>query len=345
MSHPDPTTAPLITRRCALAGAGALALGLAACSDEGGASGDATQERVFTWGVKNTKETLDPRQERTIPGAICECLVSFSQDDGTGVARPAHGPARGRARTALPTPSSSRRASPSTTGPPSPPRTCATPSRRMFVPEQASGVLRLLRDDRRRPGHARRGGHRARGLHRGGRAPLHHPARVPLRALRERAHARLRPDLPPRGLRGGGRRLGAVGTLVGTGPYRLVSSTETGRLARGLPPTTTGGAPALDRLEIVYIDDNNTKMLNYKAGDVDACELDATLLSQYQNDAEVADQIVSYEPMGTCFVNINLSMPEFSVPARARGALAGHQPPGARGHPALGRGERLRLSS
>lgn len=54
MSHPDPTTAPLITRRCALAGAGALALGLAACSDEGGASGDATQERVFTWGDRKS---------------------------------------------------------------------------------------------------------------------------------------------------------------------------------------------------------------------------------------------------------------------------------------------------
>ena len=111
-----------------------------------------------------------------------------------------------------------------------------------------------------------------------------------------------------------------IGTLVGTGPYRLVSSTETGVSLEAFPDYH-GGAPALDRLEIVYIDDNNTKMLNYKAGDVDACELDATLLSQYQGDAEVADQIVSYEPMGTCFVNVNLNMPEFSDP-RVREALS-----------------------
>lgn len=321
MSHPDPTTAPLITRRCALAGAGALALGLAACSDEGGASGDAAQERVFTWGVKNTKETLDMQhstQNGTIPGAICECLVSFSQDDGT--VSPV-------LLTGLPEASedgltysfelaegiSFHDGSTLTA------EDVRYTFTRMFVPEQASvcsgyyvmivGAQAMLdgeateldgftvEDDRHFT------------------IRLEYPY-APFVSALTLAFAEI---FPREACEAAGDDWG-IGTLVGTGPYRLVSSTETGVSLEAFPDYH-GGAPALDRLEIVYIDDNNTKMLNYKAGDVDACELDATLLSQYQGDAEVADQIVSYEPMGTCFVNVNLNMPEFSDP-RVREALS-----------------------
>ena len=321
MSHPDPTTAPLITRRCALAGAGALALGLAACSDEGGASGDATQERVFTWGVKNTKETLDMQhstQNGTIPGAICECLVSFSQDDGT--VSPV-------LLTGLPEASEDgltysfelAEGIAFHDGSTLTAEDVRYTFTRMFVPEQASvcsgyyvmivGAQAMLdgeatelegftvEDDRHFT------------------IRLEYPY-APFVSALTLAFAEI---FPREACEAAGDDWG-IGTLVGTGPYRLVSSTETGVSLEAFPDYH-GGAPALDRLEIVYIDDNNTKMLNYKAGDVDACELDATLLSQYQGDAEVADQIVSYEPMGTCFVNVNLNMPEFSDP-RVREALS-----------------------
>ena len=36
----------------------------------------------------------------------------------------------------------------------------------------------------------------------------------------------------------------------------------------------------LDRLEIVYIDDVSTKMMEYEQGNIDMCDLDTSLLDQ-----------------------------------------------------------------
>lgn len=321
MSHPDPTTTPLITRRSALAGAGALALGLAACSGDGAASGDAAQERVFTWGVKNTKETLDIQhstQNGTIPGAICECLVSFSQDDGT--VSPV-------LLTGLPEASEdgltySFELAKGITfhdGSALTSEDVRYTFTRMFVPEQASVCsgyyVMIVGAQAMLDGEATELEGFTVEDERHFTIRLEYPY-APFVSALTLAFAEI---FPHEACEAAGDDWG-IGTLVGTGPYRLVSSTETGVSLEAFPDYH-GGAPSLDRLEIVYIDDNNTKMLNYKAGDVDACELDATLLSQYQGDAEVADQIVSYEPMGTCFVNINLGMPEFSDP-RVREALS-----------------------
>ena len=82
-----------------------------------------------------------------------------------------------------------------------------------------------------------------------------------------------------------------------------------------------GGTPNLDRLIIKYIDDGNTKMMSYKNGDIDYCDLPSELLQQYQNDSEVSEQITQYLPLGTQIVNLNLNDAELQD-VRVRQALS-----------------------
>ena len=51
--------------------------------------------------------------------------------------------------------------------------------------------------------------------------------------------------------------------LIGTGPYVIVENDEQTKVVMEPNENYHGGTPNLDRLEIVYIDDNNTKMMEY----------------------------------------------------------------------------------
>lgn len=68
-----------------------------------------------------------------------------------------------------------------------------------------------------------------------------------------------------------------------------------------------GGKPPLDEVHYRYFDDVNTKMLSFKNGDIDWCDLDGSLLATYQKDSDVQDLIVSYDTLGTYFVALSLS--------------------------------------
>lgn len=322
MLNLDVTRGPLLTRRAAVSGTALLAAAaaLSGCSGDDAAS-EAQAEKVFTWGVKNNKEPLDMQhsaQNGTIPGAVCECLVSFDQDDLS--VSPV-------LLTRLPEASDDgltysfelKEGVSFHDGSTLTADDVRYTFTRMFLPEQASvcsGYFVMIRgaqdvldgvtdelagltvtDDTNFT------------------IELEYPY-APFVSALTLAFAQIFP-------RGACEAAGddwGQGTLVGTGPYRLVSNTETGVSLEAFEGYH-GGTPALSRLEISYVDDNNTKMMSYRVGDLDACELDSTLLSQYQDDPEIADQIVSYEPMGTCFVNVNLDMPEFADP-RVREALS-----------------------
>jgi peptide/nickel transport system substrate-binding protein len=95
--------------------------------------------------------------------------------------------------------------------------------------------------------------------------------------------------------------------IVGTGPYKIVSNDDTTEVVMERFDDYHGDTPKLDKLVIKYIDDLNTKMLNFKNGDIDYCDLDSTLLQQYQQDSDVKDLITQYMPLGVYFVNLNLS--------------------------------------
>ncbi len=110
-------------------------------------------------------------------------------------------------------------------------------------------------------------------------------------------------------------------SIVGTGPYKVRENDDTTTVVLDRFDDYHGGTPNLDTLEYVYVDDLNTKLLDFKNGDIDYCDLDATLLQQYQQDADVKDLITQYLPLGVEFVNLNLNDPALSD-VRVRQALS-----------------------
>ncbi len=125
---------------------------------------------------------------------------------------------------------------------------------------------------------------------------------------------------------------GIDGNLIGTGPYKLTSD-DGNTLVFEKNTEYHDGEPALDRIELTYIDDVSTKMMSFVNGEIDACDLDSSILEQYQDDPTVSEQILlrhvghllrRHEPAGC------------RVPGhpRAPGDVACHRPPVAhRLHP------------
>lgn len=109
--------------------------------------------------------------------------------------------------------------------------------------------------------------------------------------------------------------------LVGTGPYKLVENDDTSKLVLERFDDYHDGTPRLNRIEISFIDDVNTQMMNFKNGNIDYCDLDPSLLAQYQNDADIKGFMTSYLPLGTQFINLNLNSPSLQD-VRVRQALS-----------------------
>lgn len=99
--------------------------------------------------------------------------------------------------------------------------------------------------------------------------------------------------------------------LIGTGPYVIKENDEQTKVVMEPNKNYHGGTPNLDRLEIVYIDDNNTKMMEYEAGNIDMCDLNNSLLDQYQN-SDIKDEITQITPLGTYFLSIKNTDPALS---------------------------------
>ena len=94
---------------------------------------------------------------------------------------------------------------------------------------------------------------------------------------------------------------------IGTGKYQIVENDDTTEVILQKFEDYHDGEPALDEVQYIFYDDTTTKMLAYKNGDIDYCDLASDLLSTYQQDSEVSEQITLYETLGTHFVNLNLS--------------------------------------
>jgi len=94
--------------------------------------------------------------------------------------------------------------------------------------------------------------------------------------------------------------------LIGTGPYKLESNDDNTKVVMVKNEDYHGGEVKLDRIEVNYIDDNNTKLLEYEAGNLDACDLSSVYLAQYQ-ESEYKDEIHPYMGLGTYIVNLNLN--------------------------------------
>ncbi len=108
---------------------------------------------------------------------------------------------------------------------------------------------------------------------------------------------------------------------VGTGKYRIVSNDDTTEVTYEKFADYHDGEPALDEVRVTYFDDNNTKLMAFKNGDIDWCDLSADLLAQYQADADVKGLITMYETLGVHFVNLNLESDNLKDP-KVREALS-----------------------
>jgi len=108
-------------------------------------------------------------------------------------------------------------------------------------------------------------------------------------------------------------------TLVGTGPYMIKENDEQTRVVFEKNPNFRGKAN-LDEIDIIFIDDVSTKLLEYEAGNIDLCQLDNAMYQQYKN-SDIASDIVQYTPLGTVFINLNLNDPALKD-IRVRQALS-----------------------
>lgn len=99
--------------------------------------------------------------------------------------------------------------------------------------------------------------------------------------------------------------------LIGTGPYVIVENDEATKVVMEPNKNYHGGKPNLDRLEVIYIDDNSTKMMEYEQGNIDMCDLDTSLLDQYK-DSDLKDEITQVTPLGTYFLSIKDNDPVLS---------------------------------
>ena len=100
---------------------------------------------------------------------------------------------------------------------------------------------------------------------------------------------------------------GSGTNCIGSGKYKVVSNDDTTEVVLEKFAEYHDGEPALDELRYIFFDDLNTKLMAFKNGDIDYCDLDSTLLQQCQNDPDVKDLITSYEQLGVQFVNLNLN--------------------------------------
>lgn len=110
--------------------------------------------------------------------------------------------------------------------------------------------------------------------------------------------------------------------VIGTGKYKVVSNDDTTEVVLEKFADYHDGEPALDEVHYVFYDDNNTKLMAFKNGDIDYCDLDAALLQQYQNDPDVSPLIHQYLPLGTQFINLNLKDDMGLTDQRVRQALS-----------------------
>ena len=99
--------------------------------------------------------------------------------------------------------------------------------------------------------------------------------------------------------------------LIGTGPYVIKENDEQTKVVMVPNKKYHGKKPNLDRLEIVYIDDYSTKMMEYEQGNIDMCDLDTSLLDQYK-DSDLKDEITQVTPLGTYFLSIKDNDPVLS---------------------------------
>ena len=109
---------------------------------------------------------------------------------------------------------------------------------------------------------------------------------------------------PEEACRAAGDKWGFGTDLIGTGPYKIESNDDSTQVTLVKNEDYHGGEVNLDEIDFIYYDDDQTKLIAYENGDIDLADLNASLLSQYQESH--GDEITAYHPLGTAFISLNL---------------------------------------
>ena len=113
-----------------------------------------------------------------------------------------------------------------------------------------------------------------------------------------------------------------VGTnAIGTGKFRLVSNDDTTEAVFERFEDYHGEPAALDEVRVIYYADANTKLLAFKNGDIDWCDIGFSLYSQYMDDPDFVGNTYPYHPLGLQFINLNFN-DEKLADIRVRQALS-----------------------
>lgn len=96
-----------------------------------------------------------------------------------------------------------------------------------------------------------------------------------------------------------------ITTLIGTGPYKLKENNQDTGVTLVKNEEYHGGVPNLDEIQVKYIDDVNTQLLEYEKGNIDVVGLDATLYKNYSENEEFKDELNEYHSLSTTFLNTN----------------------------------------
>lgn len=103
----------------------------------------------------------------------------------------------------------------------------------------------------------------------------------------------------------GRRKLGHCSQSDRYRPYKIAENDDTTQVVLVKNEDYHGGEVNLDELDIIFYDDDQTKLIAYENGDIDLADLNASLLSQYETN--YADEITAYHPLGTAFISLNLN--------------------------------------
>ena len=113
-----------------------------------------------------------------------------------------------------------------------------------------------------------------------------------------------------------------VGTdAIGTGKFKLVSNDDTTEAVFERFDDYHGEPATLDEARVIYYADANTKLLAFKNGDIDWCDIGFSLYGQYKDDPDFVGNTYPYLPLGLQFVNLNLH-DEQLADVRVREALS-----------------------
>jgi peptide/nickel transport system substrate-binding protein len=110
-------------------------------------------------------------------------------------------------------------------------------------------------------------------------------------------------------------------TYIGTGPFKVTKlDLDNGVIAESFDDYH-GGKPKLDGIEFIFIEDPNTRRLEYERGTIDVMALDATMYPEYSKNEKFAPEIREFTPMGIIYVSPNLNF-EYISNVKVREAIS-----------------------